>query len=314
MKYFGSVAVIFVIALCGFCIAQEGPTPQEEIPQPGLKYNPDLTTYSSGELYSLAKKLATVRQFEDAIWVGTEVLAREDFTKRADMFHTMAKVYEGMPANKLLGQKARDMYSQVLSEDPNYPQACQVALRLGELYDHILLKGTQRNSDTAIGYFKMAIDKDLMSKEDTIDIAILRCNVHLGNIYRRQNQYDKAIACFEAIYKSDPNDVVEERQANEGILKMAEKLAPSRGNGKQACLELQEVATRLMISACFSPNNEESMTRYNNLMARFPEDIKLHEEGEEARARYVERRARALEAMRDRARAFEDFRNSGNKQ
>ncbi len=287
------VAVICVCAFLGQCLAQERAALVGRKPRPGFSYNQDLQVYSNDELFDLIKRLAKSHRFNEAIAVGQSALQREDCQKRADLWYEMARAGEGCDHKKEgNGQEVRDMYDQVLVEDPNHPQADYVALRLGELCDHILLPGTQRNSDKAITLFKRVIDKAKMNKarkleegiieeKETIDIAVLRCYVHLGNIYSEKKDFAKAGECYEAIYVSEPNDVVSARYS--GVTQQARSL--------------REVATHLMIGNCFRPEVQESMDLLSELIAKYPDDVLLYNQAEKQKKRYLEQISRSLESL-----------------
>ena len=183
------------------------------------------------------------------------------------------------------GQQVRDMYEQVLLEDPNHPKADLASLRLGELYDHIILRDSVRDPNKAIPHFKRVIDKAKKKRErqregeelpetEVIELVVLRCYIHLGNIYAERRQYDKARKCYETIYTCQPSKGEESRTQ-----------------------ELQTVARDLMIGDCIRPDVEESMALLDQMVAKYAGDSALRDRVEWQRARYLEQVSRSLEQL-----------------
>ena len=98
------------------------------------------------------------------------------------------------------GQQVRDMYEQVLLEDPNHPKADLASLRLGELYDHIILRDSVRDPNKAIPHFKRVIDKAKKKRErqregDASILLLPAIEGGLGNAHFSDDLFN-ANTCF----------------------------------------------------------------------------------------------------------------------
>ncbi|MHC4397397.1 MAG: hypothetical protein ACYS1A_17290 [Planctomycetota bacterium] len=162
--------------------------------------------YSTEDLVQLVTLLYQFHRHSEAVEAGTEAL-RRDLTQDQDAFVRlkMANSYEFVPK---AGALAKEKYREILERHPSYEQNIAVAMRLGQLNDHIILRNTERNVPLALEYFNYVIDNYDDPNTDTFNLEVMQTHIHLGNIYSLQGDYDKSNIHYDRIYNCDPNQAM----------------------------------------------------------------------------------------------------------
>ena len=213
----------------------------------------------------------------ECVCVGEVLLERNLASdQRLETLLALAKAYESID-EKWAGPQTRRSYQQILDEYPDAACADRVALRLGELYDHILRPGTTANSQKAQVYFKQIIDayeKNVREDQKT-DMVVLRAYIHLGNIYARRRNYDSANTCYAAIYHCDPDSVIDGDRESFRVLR--------------AVKTLQEVAGKRLVHNCIRPDSQDSLAAFEQLEIDYADDLELLEYTFTVKQDYLER-------------------------
>lgn len=191
--------------------------------------------------------------------------AHEDATVRL----CMARSYEGLN-DENSGSLAKQKYQEILEMHPEYERNIEVALRLGELNDNIILRGTQRNTEEAIRLYQYIVDR--YTRFDVVYYEVLEAHMGLGNLLWDKDNYDGATRHFEALYHVDP-DLTRPLsymyyQKDYNIYEEIEWL-------RKRAVSIQETSKEKLVNLCVRPGFEESIDRLEKLQEEYADDAEL---------------------------------------
>ncbi len=244
------------------------------------------------QIVALVDNLAAHHQYVQAI-TGAEIALAHGLKGDQDAFLRlrMAQCYEALENG---GPLARQRYAEVVALHPDYPRNVEICLRLGELYDHIILPGTEPNLTVAKKYYARAAESHGQSSSKAIWLPVLQAHIHLGNLYARTGEYTKSNEYYEFIYACDPNLVTplpydafesqEEADAAELTLR-----------GKAA--HLKDVVRKHLVSNCIRPDLATSLKELDALAEKHRTDPAIVQDSTTQRKRLIDRTTEINKAL-----------------
>lgn len=166
--------------------------------------------WTQEESDQIIERLHYNRQHLQVCLKGLELLEKKNLKPEEDanIRYRMAQSMEVLPKT---GRLAREKYGEILEMHPNYHRNIQIACRLGQLNDNVILENTQKNNHRAMECYKFVIEKTEEKQkphEKVIYLDTLEAHMGLGNLYLQQGEYDLAQEHFEFIYYCNPSNVV----------------------------------------------------------------------------------------------------------
>jgi hypothetical protein len=145
----------------------------------------------------------------------------------------------------------------------------EIALRLGELYDHVILPGTEPNLPLAREYYTQVVETYGRASGQSTWLPMLRAHMHLGNLHARQRKYAKSNDHYEAIYACDPESLaplpyreLSGQETAETAKEMLQKEAAS----------LKDVVRRHLVGNCVRPDLARSFAELDAIVRKYAED------------------------------------------
>ena len=236
-------------------------TPQT--PRAAVNWN----DHSSSEIVALVESLTAQHRYLEAIEGADRALARGlKADEDARVRHRMAACYEAVGNS---GPLARQKYAEVLKLHPGYSRNLEISLRLGELYDHIILAGTEPNLPLAQEYYTRVVESYGRSPGKTAWLPVLRAHMHLGNLYARQGAYAKSNDHYEAIYSCDPELLTplpyQELSSQESTDTLKHLL-------QRDLASLKDTVRKHMVSNCVRPDLATSLKELDAIAKKYSGD------------------------------------------
>lgn len=252
--------------------------------------------YTTEDLVELVGLLNQFHRHSEAVEAGFEALSR-DLTSTQDAFvrHKMGQSYEFIPDS---GPLAKAKYTEVLELHPDYNRIIEIAFRLGELNDSIIIDGTERNVEQAIADFEYVLNRCDDPNEDPRKVYYIALKAHmgLGNLRWDQKSYAAAKEHFEVIYHCDPN--LAEPLPCEKFEK-PEDLAKHKTWLKNRILSMKDRVPPKLVGLCIRPDPVESMNELDNLITEYVDDATVVELAREAYNQVCAVDEMAEDAIRD---------------
>ncbi len=270
-----------LIWTCLLCVGNGWGQDQEqrtEPRRPDINIDPEVLDQQSNwqllELMELYRQQSLPAQ---TLSVG-ELLLERSLTEdqRLDTLNSLAGAYEAIDED-WAGPEARRCYQQILAEFPDANCADKIALRLGELYDHIIRPGTEPDTAKAESFFKRITESYQRDKrpDKTTDLVVLRAYMHLGNLYARQGRYGPSDICYQTIYDCDPNGITAENREYQEALKEFRAL--------------RLVVSSHLLSNCIRPKPEDTLAQFARLEQLYADDVELMESLYVRKQNYLDR-------------------------
>ncbi len=159
----------------------------------GESADPNATTQASklAEYYRRADE----RRAAKVVKLQAQLEKGGDPEAMATLKHDLARTYELMKGK---GEDARRTYADILENHKAYSKYYQVAFRMGELHDCIILPGTKEDAAKAANYYEEAI-----ATCPSGELIKQRAHLSLGCIYWHRKRKDEAIRNLEQAYLFD---------------------------------------------------------------------------------------------------------------
>jgi tetratricopeptide (TPR) repeat protein len=276
-------AVTGVVVLA--CVANLQAEGRRRVPQRLPKDRPAINwnDYNDVRIVALVDDLAAHHWYPEAIAGAQIALARHlPADQDAAVRYRMAQCCEAVPD---AGPLARQTYAEVLALYPDYPPNVEIALRLGELYDHIILPGTEPNLVLAQKYYTQVVESYGRAAGAALWLPVLRAQIHLGNLHARLREYDKSNRHYEFLYACDARRLVPLPYQAFRFPGEREKYLPYLQN---EAARLKEVVRGHLVSNCARPNLRASLEELDALTKKHPEDLALVEQAGKLRRKLID--------------------------
>jgi tetratricopeptide (TPR) repeat protein len=217
--------------------------------------------------FAQAARWRRVMKPEQAVEVYRQLAQDPDLTpeERTRAAYLAAQTLEFIPGQ---GEAARLAYLDFRNAHPDEPLGVEAALRLGILYDNVLLGLTEDDAKAKEQY------EWVVAHAPATAHATLVARQYLGGILLRKRQFDQALPQFEAIYAADP-DAVETPPAEAAIVPKADPVATQ-------VLRLQVRAVDMMVASCRAKRGEAAVTALKTLIEKYRDDAFVRETAEDA--------------------------------
>lgn len=258
-----------LLMVCCMSLVATGRTAKAEITV--LPPGPiDYSDYQAEEMVELTEKLMQHHRHSEAVDAGFEALGR-GLTANQDAWvrYKMAQSYEFVNDG---GTLSRKKYGEVLALHPGYERNIEIALRLGELHDHIILPGTEPNYVLAMEYYKYVVDNYDDPNKNTVALEAMQARMYLGDLYSHLRQHEKSNECYERVYQCAPE------QAVPLAYKTFDSPADLQSHkvwlsGRIA--ELRNVVKPKLVRNCFRSYFDTTVVELENLIEKYASDADI---------------------------------------
>ncbi len=238
------------------------------------KPEPNKPSLEKENVKQLIASLARSREFTRVIEEGKKLLLRTDLNsdEKAYIRLEMAKTYEALSQGRL----AKEKYGEILEMHPDYNQNVEIAVRLGELNNSVIMDGTTRNLQQAIDCYRYAIERseDQNRPEHGMQCATLGAHIGLGYLYLVQDEYEEARKHFEAVYNCEPEmmSIVSDESQKMRYPKHPEDIAKQKAWVLKHLESAKTSVRRDIVLTCLRPDPEESLVALRTLMKVYASD------------------------------------------
>jgi len=244
-------------------------TPRGELNALAEQEEIDFEKIDTDKLVKVVSFLKDRHKFTKSVDAGKEALKRIlTSTQDVEVRYCMAKSYEALGNGPLV----RQMYQEVIELHPEYERNLEIAERLGELHNSIIMHGTERDVEKAIKWFKYAIDN--YSKSETFYWEVLRAHMGLGLLLWDKKQYPEAKKQFEIIYYADSGDMI--ALPYQKFDSEREQIS-HRKHQLELLFIIKQSAKKHLVGLCIRSDTKESEENLKVLMEKFPNDHEMLE-------------------------------------
>jgi hypothetical protein len=147
-------------------------------------------------------RLEQLQGLQDVCAVGESAVSwpHWSYPQLARLRYLLAKACE----YEIDGQMARQKYAEFLELHPDFGLSPEIAYRLGELYDSVILDGTERDEQKAKHYYELTLSLCDNINKTRPGVYYEALKAHVGLAYLVDDFSSKKMH-WQFIYHSDPN-------------------------------------------------------------------------------------------------------------
>ena len=149
-------------------------------------------------------RLDQVQRLKDIYAAGESAVSwpHWSYPQLVRLRYLLLKAYE----SKIDGRMVRQKYAEFLELHPDFGRSPEIACRLGELHNSVILLGTERDEEKAKHYYELTLSlcDNINKKHPGVYYEALKA--HLGLAYLIDDFSSKKMH-WQSIYHSDPNKV-----------------------------------------------------------------------------------------------------------
>jgi hypothetical protein len=149
-------------------------------------------------------RLDQLQGLQDICTVGESAVSwpHWSYPQLARLRYLLAKACE----YKIDGQMARQKYAEFLELHSDFGMSPEIAYRLGELYDSVILDGTERDKQKAKHYYELVLSLCDNINKTHPGVYYESLKAHVGLAYLVDDFSSKKMH-WQSVYHSDPNKV-----------------------------------------------------------------------------------------------------------